>query len=436
MSRYPVLQRCLFGSILTENLPFINSDPVVSITGTCREGTLQEKLELDREQLGRGILVGGATGTGKTVLLRKMANQIRGKLGNNYSMIVLEAKDDYYGELSAPGDLIIGQGQYRDVSEKWSVFEDLVYDGWDDDSVRLNCSEFARQMVADKKDQTQQFFVDATQLLLYCVLVTYIQQGKKSLEERRKLSNKGLRDFFAQYRPSQYVQLMKECEEPGIIRMILGESMDNLQALGVIGETVVTILSAFVDIFGEEGNFSIRRFVHEKMGKTLFLKYDPAYKETQKKIYGFLVNLMLKEVLSQGNNSGNVIFLCDELPVLGKIDLATAVNLGRAKGLVCIAGFQSIEQIYSIYGESEGNAMLSGFSTNLFFAPNDIKTREYIKGVFGENLVETIALSPGGSVSERHDGHVVEDSHLNSMGVGDCICGLPGQDPYLFHISL
>ncbi|MBN2764674.1 MAG: type IV secretion system DNA-binding domain-containing protein, partial [Bacteroidales bacterium] len=427
MKIFPTIKNCIAGSVLTDNIPMVVENEFISINGTCSSGKKSSNLSLDENMLHRGIMLEGATGTGKTETALKIVRQIRNNLEVPYSMIIVDVKNDYQGCLFRTDDKILGQGEFRDTSERWNIFKDILIDGWDDWIVELNAYEFVQWLFKDHKNETQPFWTNAAQLLLYCTIITLIKRSRNSLRARKALTNKGLRDFFAQFSPEQYVKLMEDCSEPGTVRMLLGNDIDNLQALGVIGEAVTTVLTLFVDVFGDEGDFSIRSFVRNKNNQAIFLKYDPAYKETQQKLFGLLVNLMLKEVLSYGNTEGNVVFLCDELPSIGKVDLASAINMGRAKGFICMAGFQSIEQVYSVYGEVEGNALLAGFCTKLLFAPNDIRTRKYIQDLFGGNLVEYITLSPGGSITRKQNGHVIEDYDMNSLDTGDCICSLIGQ---------
>ena len=217
--------------------------------------------------------------------------------------------------------------------------------------------------------------------------------------------------------------------------MLLGDDLNNPQALGVLGEEVLTVLSTFTDVFGEDGDFSIREFVTNRDGRALFLEYDPAYRETQRRIYGMLMNQALKEVLSSRTGDGHTILLCDELPAIGKIDLSSAVNLGRAKGLICVVGLQSIEQLYETYGEHQGNALLAGLCTKLYFRPNDAVTAKYIRDSFGMTRIEEIRLSPGGSRTNVRTEYVAEDHVIRSLKTGCCICALAESAPFLFQFG-
>lgn len=433
-----ILKRCYVGSVLKQNRPAAINGAQVLIKGTDVNQN-EATIGLGSKELVRGILVEGASGMGKTELMKKIGKGLRDTLENDYTMIVLETKEDYFDSLSREGDILIGQGQYKSCSVRWNLFKDMTYEGWDDDSIRLNCKELAKYLTTQTLKQhmhSQDFFINAAQLLIESILVTYIQKGRKNLKERQNLTNKGLREFFSKYSPEQYVELVESCTEPGGLRMILGEDINNLQALGALGEAAGKILTVFSDVFAEDGDFSIREFIHEKNGRALFLKYDYAYKETQQQIYSLLINQMIKEMLSHKSTSGHVIFLCDELASLGKIDLVSAVNMGRSKGFICVAGIQSVEQIYELYGEHAGNAMLAGFETKFLFAPNDVKTAEFIQKTFGENLVEYMTLSAGGTVCRCEKGHVVEDEDLNNMNIGDCIVSYVKERPFLFRVSL
>ncbi len=424
------VKRVIYGCDLNLSRPHKYQNQCVKIEGyDCDDNYAIIGLD---EVLTKGIGIIGPVGSGKTYLIKKMVEPLRA-MEEAYSMVVVQAKDDfidYYREC----DLVLEQGGNSKRSVKWNVFRDILYDGYDSSLVELKVRDLIAHLFCDKKDQAQQFFVDGARELLFCVMMAYIEKGKISLRERAKLNNKGLKEFFLNYSEEDYKRLLEEGPQPGVLRMIMGDG-DNLQALGVWGEVVTTVLNNFVDIFGEDGDFSIREFVHNKEGKTLFINYDPAYKDSQVKIYGSIINLMLNEAISQRAGKGSTIFICDELPAMGKTDLASAINIGRAKNLVCIIGFQSIPQIYSIYGEYDGNALLAGCCTKFYFKPNDPVSRKYIVDAMGTNIVEYMKLSPGGTGCKREEGNVVDDTELMKLKRGKCIVSMPEGDPFMFKIS-
>lgn len=427
------VRRVLVGTDMYTNLPMKRDNPIICLNGKA-VNQADSSIDLSKEVLSQGIGMIGETGSGKTYCIKKMVHDLRNNKDLNYSMVVVQAKNDFDNCLR-PGDLRLEQGINSSNSVKWNFFRDILKDGYDDNMLELNAREFASHLFSEKKSQKEQFFIDGARELLYCIIISYIRNGKTSLHARKKLTNKGLRDFFLQYTPESYKDLMKSCEEPGVLKMILGDQADNLQALGVYGELVTTVLNTLIDVFSEEGDFSIREFIYEKAGRTLFINYDPAYKESQIKMFSSIIKLALKEALAQKTSKGNVILVCDELPAMGKTDIAEAVNLGRAKGLIAIIGIQSISQLYSIYGEYEARSMLSGLCTKFYFRPNDSLTRQYMIDDFGKILAEYMVLSPGGTCVERRESMALEDDDVIQMKTGDCYVKYAKGEMFRFHIG-
>lgn len=427
------IKRVILGTDIQHNLPTRRPKPIVSLYGKAGNN-IDAVIDLSKDMLEQGTLLLGETGSGKTYCLKHMVKDIRKNLSDNYSMVVVQSKRDF-DDCVMDGDYILEQGINSKQSVCWNFFRDILKDGYDDRMVELNTREFVAHLFSDKKEQKEQFFVDGARELLYCVIISYIKEAKKNLHARSKLTNKGLRDFFLQYDVESYKKLLEKSEESGVLKMILGEQADNLQALGVYGELVTTVLNSMVDIFATEGNFSIREFVYEKRGRTLFINYDPAYKDSQVKIYSSIIKFVLKEALAQNTSEGNVVLVCDELPAMGKTDIVEAVNLGRAKGLITILGIQSIAQLYSIYGEYDGKKLISGMCTKFYFRPNDLLTRQYMIEDFGKVIAEYFVLSPGGTRVERRESTVIEDDEVTQMKIGDCYVKYVKGGMFRFHVE-
>lgn len=419
--------------------PSTYDDPLIKIPGIGIADTGPSgfaNMEFTADHLVKGTALIGATGSGKSYCLSKMIKDLRYNMIEDYSMIIIQAKNDF-NSLMRPDDLVIEQGVNSSRSVRWNIFRDILSDGYDMNMIELNTREFVAHLFADKKDSKERFFVQGARELMFCVIISYIKRGLNNLHARKQWSNRALRDFFLQFDEHSYMRLIEDCGESGVLNMILGNrgNGDNLQALGVFGELVTTALQTLIDVFADDGDFSIREFVRAKDKKALFINYDMAYKASQVPIYGSLVNLMLKEVLSQNNNAGKTILICDELVTMGKTDIAQAVNLGRAKGLMVIVGLQSIEQLKSIYGEHDAIAMLAGMCNKLYFRTNDPTTRNYIKEDFGKTIREYMVLSPGGCMSERREGYIIEDADFNRLGLGQCYVKNADGITYLFQID-
>lgn len=425
------VKRVLFGRDIKQFSPKDYDRAIVRLPGVCVDR--RARLSLTEEHLSKGIGSIGATGSGKTYCIRRMVSEIRSN-SSNYSMIVVQAKDDF-NDMFREGDLILEQGLNSDKSIKWNLFKDILADGYDMKMIKLNARQFVKHLFSYKNNTKEPFFVEGASELLYCIIISLIKLGMNNLHERKNWTNGGLIRFFLNYTEDEYVRIIENCGEPGVLNRLLGTENDNRQAIGVWGELVTTALQTLVDVFAEDGDFSIREFVRNKNNQVLFINYDPSYKDTQIKIFGSMINLMLNEVLSRNSNAGSIYLICDELPVIGKIDIAQAVNIGRAKGLKTIIGCQSIEQLYSIYGENDGRNLLSGLCTKLYFKPNDSTTRQYMQDDFGKEIADYITMSPGGCYTDRREGYVIEDFYINEMQTGECFVSISDGTRFKFKVD-
>ena len=95
-----------------------------------------------------------------------------------------------------------------------------------------------------------------------------------------------------------------------------------------------------------------------------------------------------------------------------------------------------MEQLYEVYGEYGGKNIASAFQTVFCFHTNDVASRQYIKGIFGENMSVIQYMTPSGkTVEEQRSGNCVEDWDITTLNCGEAIVGVPYQMPFRFQIS-
>jgi len=212
----------------------------------------------------------------------------------------------------------------------------------------------------------------------------------------------------------------------------------NDHALGVLAELQNISRQIFIGAFAEDGRFSSREFVRNKGGKTLFLEYDLSIGDTLEPIYRLLFDLSLKEAMGRNKSSGNVYLICDEFKLLPNLKhIENGVNFGRGLGVKILAGLQSIEQLYEVYGESRGRNIASGFSTMIAFKSNDTVTREFVSNLYGKNIVlEQYKTLNSNLTEEKREGKTVEDWDLNNLKVGEAIIGFAYEKPFKFKFDL
>ena len=91
-----------------------------------------------------------------------------------------------------------------------------------------------------------------------------------------------------------------------------------------------------------------------------------------------------------------LLFLLDELPAIGKVDLFhKAISYIRGYGMKALIIIQDMKQLKEVYGEN--NSFLGNMSTTIYYSTNDVDTAKYIETRLGnkaERLV-TKSYSPG-----------------------------------------
>jgi len=430
----------LYGTRLTDNPLAVESDPWITVGGTYRRKPAT--ICVSQTQLSKNMLFIGGTGSGKTNALNLMLRQLRAKMTPQDVMIVFDTKGDFERNFfdAAKGDLILGNSpQYRKRSQMWNIYEDVLVDGWSDEIVGININEISRALFERNKSDSQPFFANAARGVFSAQMRSTIRRAKTDKAIRdSQLSNKALMAFFQNAAMEEYRSLAQSYADLRSVLMYLGDGTSN-QALGVLAEVQVMMQDTFLGVFGDVGDFSIRSFVREKGGRTLFLEYDLSIGETLAPLYSLLMDLALKEALGRSEEEGqrgNVYVVLDELKLLPSImHLDDAVNFGRSMGVKILAGLQSMTQIHDIYGENKGEAILSGFCSVLAFRPNDAKTREYVQSRFGKNMVNEIFDTDQKAISERRQGFTVEDWELSRLVVGEAAIGLDGNPPFRFHFD-
>lgn len=395
---------------------------------------------LGEDVISKHMMLVGGTGCGKSTLFYHIIEQLKKKMTADDVMIIFDSKGDFYSKFFSKKDCVIGNSpQYIQQSERWNIFKEILADGWDERQVMMNATEICKALFEErtKNNSSNPFFPNAARDLLAAILVTTIRLGE------------GEKQFVVEnFYNNRIKEFLDSCSGPDICDYLDGfgdmRSVmsyiegDSAQSQGVLAEMFSVVRDVFMGVFCEKGKFSMRNFVRQKGGRTLFIEYDLSIGSVLTPVYKMLFDLALKEALGRTKSQGNVYFICDEfklLPNLQHID--DGVNFGRSLGVKVFAGLQSIEQLYEIYGQSRGKNLAAGFSSIIAFKANDVTTREYISSLHGKNMVlEQYRMLNNTMVEEKRIGSTVEDWDLNNLKVGEAIVGLPFAPPFRFYFDM
>lgn len=423
------------GRVVSKNSPPpVTAKDIVTFHGIHQNQ--ESYFGMTADHLDKHTLLIGSTGCGKTTQMNTMIDQLQRQMTPNDVMIIFDSKGDFYQRFGhRPHTRLIGNSSiYYDHSLKWNIFKEICADGFTDRNIVTNAQEISKNLFAEReKKTTNAFFPNAARDLLATLLVFFVRTGKLDTNFLREyLYN----DRFKQVLDSSDIDKILEYlnfddDARSVASYISGKDS---QAGGVIAEMYSVVRDVFTGVFCEHGSFSIRDFVRNKGGRTLFVEYDLSIGQTLTPLYRLLFDLALKEALGRKTEEGNVYLILDEfrlLPHLQHID--DAVNFGRSLGVKVFAGLQNVEQLYETYGENRGRSILAGFSNLFLFHNDDPSTLKYLSERSGSTVVldEYIDLKQEIRDSKRI-GHTIEDWDLNSLIPGQAIISLAFSPPFKF----
>ena len=392
--------------------------------------------------LSRHIVMIGGSGSGKTNVFNLTLDQLRRKKNENDIFIIFDTKGDFLRRFGRGGDMVLGNGRdYRKISSRWNLFDDILADGNSPDDYELNAKELAASLFADRGSASQPFFANAARDIFANVIIYFIRCAEENNERKKLLNNRKLVQFFQEANSKIYIEIFSRYRDMKSLISYIGDGTGG-QALGVLGELKSMVNDCFVGVFKDDdqrGRFSMRQAVREKGGKAIFVEYDLTVGEVLTPIYRLLIDLALKEALGRSEKErGNVYLILDELKLLPRLQhLDDALNFGRSMGVKVIAGLQSVNQLYDIYGEEKGIVIAGGFGTIWGFRTSDCVSREYISELFGKNTYCYTYTGPDHKpVKGEREGYVVESWDQLALKKGQAVIGIADEpDPFLFQFE-
>lgn len=437
--------KVIFGSSVLDNNPVITKDGVICFPGKTMSG--MDHFNLSEELLSKHVLLLGGSGCGKTNTFNYAIRDLRNSMNEDDVIIIFDTKGEFYDLFGTKSDYLIGNSaKYRDISYTWNIFDEILADGWDEININMNARELAAALFHGRGSSSQPFFCNAARDIFRGILVHFVRTAKKNSEYIKRLNNKELLKALQTFSTEDYIRIFNHYMDMKSMVSYFGTGQSN-QGLGVFGELNSMISEYFVGILAEHypnKSISMRKAVREKGCKAIFVEYDLAMGETLSPVYRLLIDQALKEALGRGNmlneekHLQRVFFVADEFKLLPKLQhIDDALNFGRGLGVRVIAGIQSIDQLYDIYGKEKGAVIASGFGSIFAFHTNDDSSREYISKRFGPNLFvyEYNDMQRNAIVSQEREGNTVEIWDQLNLGLGQAVIGLGYNEPFLFQFD-
>lgn len=343
------------------------------------------------------LLISGATGSGKSVLLRNMAASVLKRSqddmarhlpgqtpARNDRMIVIDPNGDLLSKFWQPNDVILNPYDAR--SQGWSFFNEVRAD--------YDWKRLARSMVPMSQDRNAEEWNDFGRLLLR-------ETAKKLYELQGEEAS--IMDLF-RLCTIEDPKVLKQFLEGTLAESLFVGSSEASKALSSARFVLSNKLSEHTGM--KPGRFSIRDWLAKPDGGNLYINWREDMMSSMKPLVSSWADVFITSILSMPESARRRWWLfIDELASLEALpSLEAGLTKGRKNGLRVVAGLQSTSQLEHIYGRTMATTIRASFRNLAVLGGSrtDPQTAKDMSESLGKHEVERPKFSISRSADNRN----------------------------------
>lgn len=329
------------------------------------------------------ILILGASGSGKGVLLNQLAAQITQRKHvqkTNDRCVFYDVKGEFLSKQFMPGDIVFNPFDTR--STGWNIFAEI------EDYPDLDVISRSLFAAPDAKDS-----------YWYNCAGDVFRAGLVWLKLNNYTSNAEIWEFYSQ--PLANIkaafQTLPVAEQGALKHVDSQDSPASASIISILQERI----QFFKYLIGQDGDFSFRRYIRAARDPAapplpnLFLLNPEQYANITRPLLTLAVDIMSREVLSLDDDSRRRIwFFLDELGTLNRMDsIIQLLTVSRSKGGALVAASQDLGRIEERYGKANLKTFFNNFNTTFTFRIREPETAEFLSKAIGEQQLIKTSLS-------------------------------------------
>ena len=332
-------------------------------------------IHIPKDTESKHILVFGASGSGKSVLLSQFLNQI-----NTYTnlhndkrhYIITDVKPKFVGKFAKPDDFIFCPFDKRTLN--WSLFNDI-----DDIS---DYDTFASLLFENEGTKDPYWGLAAASIFA---------DGLKYLDMHNKRTNKDILEFFK----LPIMQLKTKIDTLPKDLITSNQHLNSSEAtIGSIMSVLLAGLEPFKhlkDVDNTRPAFSFKKYIREEYKRlngtipNLYLLVPSNRQQLMAPLLSLAMDIMINEALTLPESQEcHLYFIIDEIGSVNKINLLPdLVTKGRSYGISILALTQDPGLLKDKYGPQVMQSFLNNFGTQIVLRINDAKTAKELAENFG-----------------------------------------------------
>lgn len=326
--------------------------------------------------------IAGATGTGKTQLLKQIFSYLRGR---GDTVIVVDTNSDMFHTFGQPGDILLSTFDSR--SPGWSPVNEIERP--------TDWNALAETLIEEGEGNSKEW-----NLMARAFFAAVARGYHKTVQEAGEPFDLG--EFF---------HLLTAAPPEDVFPFLVGSAaaplVQNEKHLSSIRIGFASSLSFIQDL--RPGDFSVRKWVQQGAGgkkrPSIFIPHKKSTLAASRTVIGTWLDQIINEACDEGENSENRVWIIiDELSSLGRIPaLETAVTELRKTGFRVIVGIQNYEQIEQRYSKTGAATISNNLSNKVIFRANGSEAAERASKLIGDvrNRVTSVSSTSTVSVNEQ-----------------------------------
>ena len=314
------------------------------------------------------FMIGGRTGTGKTVAIKEMLSSI---IPRGDRVIITDPNGDFLSHFFKKGDSILNPFDQR--GKGWSIFNELgsVYDH----------ERYAKSVIPPSRSTNDAEWHSYAQLL-------FAETTKKLFSEKR-YNTQELADWLT----------LKPVEE--LAKFLSGTAAAGLFDPGAAKALASTrfIIANYIapHQYLKAGTFSLKEWLKNENAGNLYITWREDMADALRPLISTWLDILCTSILSLSPSENRRIWIIiDELASLERLNsLEAALTKGRKHGLRIVTGLQSTAQLDHLYGREKAIVLRSCFSNLLILGgtSSDAQTAEDFSRGLGEQDLDRIQTS-------------------------------------------
>lgn len=341
----------------------------------------------------RHTAITGATGSGKTVTFRLMAQEPLAAIGTAHGGVLRDHRAFWYDSKIDAVSVLCGMGLSCEVYTLNPLDRRGV--AWDmaaDIDSPASALELAAILVPPEQNASQPFFRDALCALLYGVILALIvtRPGRWTL-----------RDVLLCFRAeADLLRVLKSTPHTAYLASLIFEGQTTRSILA----TAVTKLLPYEVVAAAwsraAGSVSLRQFL---AGHFVLVLASPEESRTavdaiNRAVFKRLTQLVVAQPASDARRTW---FFLDEVREAGKLDgLSSLLLKGRAPGACVVLGFQDINGLKEVYGDNVAEEIVGQCGYKAVLRLESPSTAEWASRLYGTRQgiisLDSVGLNEGG----------------------------------------